>query len=165
MNYMNYDMWVIQKFQVKLIGWTYNEFISPFEIHTIDDIRTLVQALCCGRCHWVRMMVTEVTKHAGDMEAKKAAGETIGKPQKVRSDLGSKRAHKDPTDDNENEGSDNNEQGPAKKRKTAVRKSSAASKTTKRKSNACTSKSSKAQLPPAISKEFISDSDDASELG
>jgi len=32
MNYMNYDMWVIQKFQVKLIGWTYNEFISPFEI-------------------------------------------------------------------------------------------------------------------------------------
>jgi len=171
MNYMNYDMRVIQKFQVKLIGWTYNKFISLFEIHTIDNICTLVQALHCRGCHSVRMMVMEVTKHAGDMEAKKAAGETIGKPRKVRSDLGSKRARKDPTDNNENEGSDNNEQGPAKKRKTAVRKSamtsksSAASKTTKRKSNACTSKSSKAQLPPAISKEFISDSDNASELG
>ena len=73
MNYTNYDMWVIQKFQVKLIGWTYNKFISPFEIHTIDDVRTLVQALRCGRCHWVRMTATEVTKHAGDMEAKKAS--------------------------------------------------------------------------------------------
>ena len=171
MNYTNYDMRVIQKFQVKLIGWTYNKFISPFEIHTIDDIRTLVQALRCGRCHWVRMTATEVTKHAGDMEAKKAAGETIGKPRKVRSDLGSKRARKDPTDNNDNEGSNVDEQGPAKKKKTAVckstttTKSSAASKTTKRKGKARASKSSRAQLPPAISKEFINDSDDASELG
>jgi len=171
MNYMNYDMWVIQKFQIKLVRWTYNKFISPFEIHTIDDVHTLVQALHCGRCHWVHMTVVEVTKHAGDMEAKKAAGETVGKPQKVRSDLGSKRACKGLTEDDENEGSDNNEQGLAKKKKTAVcklatsGKSSAARKTAKGKSNACTSKSSKSQLPPVISKEFIDDSNNASELG
>ena len=154
MNYTNYDMQVIQKFQVKLIGWTYNKFISPFEIHTIDNICMLVQTLRCGRCHWVHMTATEVTKHAGDMEAKKAAGETIGKPQKVRSDLGSKRARKDPTDNNDNEGSNIDEQGPAKKKKTTVckstttTKSSTASKTTKGKGKARTSKSSRAQLPP-----------------
>jgi hypothetical protein len=174
MNYLNYDMRVIQKFQVKLIGWTYNKFVSPFEIHTIDDVRTLVQALRCGRCHWVRMTTTEVTKHAGDMEAKKAAGETVGKPRKVRSDLGStkaKRPRKGPAADDENEDSDDDEQGPAKKRKTTARKpattskSTATSKTTKGKSKARAPKSSKSQLPPAISKEFIDDSDEASELG
>ena len=169
MNYANYDMQVIQKFQVKLIRWTFNKFISPFEIHTIDDIHMLVQALHCRRCHWVRMTAAEVTKHAGGMEARKAAGEIIGKPRKVRSDLGSKRAHKGPTNDNENEGSDEDEQGLAKKKKTAVcksattTKSSAAKKTTKGKSNTPTSKSSKSQLPPLVSKEFIDDSDDASE--
>ena len=120
----------------------------------IDDIHTLVQALHCGRCHWVHMTVMEVTKHTGDMEAKKAAGETIGKPWKVRSDLGSKRACKDPTDNNDNEGSDVDEQGPAKKKKTTIckstrtTKSSTTSKTTKCKSNACTSRSSRGQLPP-----------------
>src|ERR1700679_2454498 len=112
----------IQKFQVKLIGWTYNKFISPFEIHTIDDVRTLVQALRCGRCHWVRMTATEITKHAKDVEARKAAGETVGKPRKVRSDLGSKKPRKGIVvhdDDDDDEGS-NNEPGPSKKRKLAI---------------------------------------------
>jgi hypothetical protein len=51
------------------------------------------------------MMATEMTKHAEDLEPKKAIGETIGKPWKVRLDLGStkaKRAHKGPIVDNEN---------------------------------------------------------------
>ena len=94
MNYSNYDMRVIQKYQVKLVGWTYNKFVSPFEIHTFDDVHTLVEALRCGRCHWVRMTATEVTKNARDVEARKAAGETVGKQRKVRSDLGIKRPRK-----------------------------------------------------------------------
>jgi len=167
MNYQNYDMQVIQKFQVKLVGWTYNKFISPFQIYTIDDVRTLVQALRCGRCHWVRMTAAEVTKHAGNIEARKAGGETVGKRWKVRSDLGSKKPRKGPAsgDNNENEGSDDNEQGPSKKRKTAASKSattskqSTARKTAKGKRKARASKSSKSQLPPVISKEFIDDSD------
>lgn len=162
MNYSNYDMQVIQKFQVKLVGWTYNKFLSPFEINTIDDVRTLVQALRCGRCHWVRMTVTEVTKHANDVEARKAAGETVGKPRKIRSDLGSKKPRKR-TDRDDDEGSNNEPMaGPSKKRKVAVRKptttKSTASKTGKGKS-----KARKSQLPPASSKEFISESDEASD--
>ena len=76
-------MRVIQKYQVKLVGWIYNKFVSPFEIHTIDNVRTLVEALRCGRCHWVRMTATEVMKNARDVEARKAAGETVGKQRKV----------------------------------------------------------------------------------
>jgi hypothetical protein len=160
MNYSNYDMQVIQKFQVKLVGWTHNKFVSPFEIHTIDDVRTLVQALRCGRCHWVRLTATEITKHARDVEARKDAGETVGKPRKVRSDLGMKRPRNATAYDDDDEGS-NADAGPSKKRKPAIRKSrpmkkpSTASKTAKGKMKA------KSQLPPAISKEFITDSDDA----
>ena len=142
-------MRVIQKYQVKLVGWIYNKFVSPFEIHTIDNVRTLVEALRCGRCHWVRMTATEVTKNARDVEARKAAGETVGKQRKVRSDLG-KRPRKGNADDDDG----NNEAGPSKKRKPAVRKSAAtkkpstASKTGKGKKKASSSKSSKSQASP-----------------
>lgn len=187
MNYSNYDMRVIQKFHVKLLGWTYNKFISPFDIHTIDDVRMLAEALRCGRCHWVRLTATEITKHAKEVEARKAAGETVGKKRKVRSDLGSKRPRKGLADDSGIEDSDN-EPGPSKKRKSAVPKAAAAGKTNKGnddepgpskkrgavskaavagkktnkgKNKARTSKPSKSQLPPATSKKFISsDSDD-----
>lgn len=167
MNYSNYDTRVIQKFQVKLIGWTYNKFVSPFEIHTIDDVRTLVEALRCGRCHWVRLTAGEISKHAKDVEARKAAGETVGKPRKVRSDLGSKKPRKRNTDGSDDDDDSNNDAGPSKKKRklvpksTAARKPSTASKTSKGKKKA-TTKSSKAQLPPAKSKEFISDDDDDS---
>ena len=166
MNYSNYDTRVIQKYQVKLVGWTYNKFVTPFEIHTIDDVRTLVEALRCGRCHWVRMTAMEITKHAKNVEARKAAGETVGKPRKVRSDLGIKRPRKGNADNDDDEDS-SNEAGPSKKRKlaaskvAATQKPSTASKTGKGKEKASTSKS---QLPPrpAISKEFISSEDDDS---
>ena len=186
MNYSNYDMRVIQKFKVKLVGWTYNKFVSPFEIHTIDDVRTLAEALRCGRCHWVRLTSSEITRHAKDVETRKAAGETVGKARKIRSDVGTKRPRKGIADDSGIEDSDN-EPGPSKKRKTAVPEAAAArkinkgkgkeskkrktaapkaaaagKKTNKGKSKARSSKSSKSQLPPAISKEFINDSDDES---
>ena len=169
MNYSNYDTRVIQKYQVKLIGWTYNTFVSPFGIHTIDDVRTLVEALRCGRCHWIRLTAMEMTKHAKDVEARKAAGDTVGKPRKVRSDLGSKRPRKGVAGNDDDEGA-NNEPGPSKKRKLTAGKSAAtgkqstASKTSKGKKKACASKSSKSQLPPAaISNEFITSSDEVSD--
>ena len=151
MNYSNYDMHIVQKFQVKLIGWTFNKFISPFEINTIDDVRTLVGALRCGRCHWVQLTAAEISKHAKDVEARKVAGETVGNPRKVRSDVGTKRPHKGTVDDYDD---GDNEPGPSKKRKVAVPKSmlskkpSTASKTDKGEKKAHTKKNFKWQLPP-----------------
>ena len=45
MNYANYDMQVIQKYQCKIVGWTFNKFISPSDIHTVNDLQTLRDAL------------------------------------------------------------------------------------------------------------------------
>ena len=52
-NYPNYDAKVIKHYHRKLIGWTYPEFKSPFNIHTINDVHILLEALQCGKCYWV----------------------------------------------------------------------------------------------------------------
>ena len=91
MNYPNYDMNVVQKYGVKLVGWTFTRFASPYDIHTVDDVRTLLTALRCGACHWMRLTKAEISKHAKEIEDREAAGETVGKKRKKRADAGIKK--------------------------------------------------------------------------
>ncbi|KAF8815180.1 hypothetical protein BYT27DRAFT_7249426 [Phlegmacium glaucopus] len=114
MNYINYDIQVVQKHQCKLVSWTFNKFISPFNIHTIDDLRTLQDAL------------------RSDLVCREVAGETIGKKRKERSDKGVKKGPKakpgvadgaelnDNSSDADNSDNDDQVAGPSKKRKTTV---------------------------------------------
>ena len=82
MNYPNYDSKVVERYQTKLIGWTYHEFKSPFDIHVIDDVRILLEALQCGRCCWVRMTKSDLNLHRNEMNKRREAGETVGKPSR-----------------------------------------------------------------------------------
>ena len=41
MNYPNYEHQVMQKYQVKLIGFTFHEFISPFNINTVNEFSVM----------------------------------------------------------------------------------------------------------------------------
>ena len=159
MNSPNYDAKVVERYQTKLIGWTYHEFKSPFDINTIDDVRDLLEALQCGRCCWVRMTQSEVNRHKDEVNKRRAAGETVGKERQPRSDKGTKRPRKkapgvgEGTDEREDNG-----RPPAKKQKkvNAVSKPSATTKKARKKSK-------KSQLPPAhpISNEFVdSEADD-----
>jgi hypothetical protein len=91
MNYANYETQVVQKLGSKLVGWTFDQIVSPFEIHRIDDVRTLVEALRSGQCHWERMTRLAITQHARAMEEREKTGEIIGKKRKQRSDAGKKR--------------------------------------------------------------------------
>jgi hypothetical protein len=152
MNYANYDAKVIDRYQTKLVGWTYHEFKSPFDIHTIDDVRLLLEALQCGKCFWVRMTKSEVGRHKAELDKRRAAGETVGKPRQPRSDIGTKRPRKKAPGVGEGAG-DDDEAPPAKKRKRAE------TVTTKK----VPKKSKKSQLPPArpISNEFIDSDCDA----
>jgi hypothetical protein len=154
MNYPNYDTKVIERYQTKLVGWTYHEFKSPFDIHTIDDIRNLLEALQCGQCYWVRMTKNEVTRHRDDMSKRRAAGETIGKTRQPRSDIGVKRPRKTQPGTSKGAG-DNGDDGrpPAKRQKVkAVPKPST---TVTKKAR----KSKKSQLPPTSNEYIDSDSD------
>lgn len=142
MNYKNYDMQIIQKYVVELVGWTYKKMISPSEISTVDDVRALHNALRNGTCHWIRLTRAEVTKYAKEIEAREMTGEAVGTKRKERSDKGVER-------------------GPQKKWAVAEKTHGASGKQkaaqSKRKGKA------RSQLPP--SKAIISDSDKPDELG
>jgi len=156
MNYPNYDTKVIDRYQTKIVGWTYCEFKSPFDIHAIDDVRILLQALQCGSCHWVRMTKTDMNRHKAEIDKRKANGETVGKARKSRSDKGIKRRKSAP---GAGEGAGVElEDGarPAKKQKRAKNMPPRTKKITK--------KSNKRQLPPVCptSNEFVDSDADAS---
>ena len=155
MNYPNYDTKVIERYQTKLIGWTYREFKSPFDIHTIDDVRILLEALQCGRCCWVRMTRSDVNHHRDEVNKRTAAGETVGKARQPRSDKGTKRPRKKAPGAGDGDGEDEGAP-PAKKQKRAKAVPEPRTTTSKK----APKKSKKSQLPPArpTSNEFI-DSD------
>jgi hypothetical protein len=180
MNYVNYDSQVIQKYQCKIVGWTFNTLISPFDMNTVDDLRTLRDALRCGACFWVRMTKGEVSKHAADLVLREAAGEVIGKKRKQRSDKGvtkglkTKRGANDKEDSSD--GDNEEEAGPSKKKKKVTPKPKPSTKTKVKRTasaktmekNKTTSKgkgkgrSSKSQLPP--SNAMITDSDELEDV-
>jgi hypothetical protein len=152
MNYANYDTKVIERYQTKLIGWTYHEFKSPFDIHTIDDVRLLLEALQCGKCCWVRMSKNEVGCHKDEVDKRRAAGEIVGKPRQSRSDKGTKRPRKKAPGVGEGTGEDG-EAPPAKKQKRTKAIPKPNTTTTKK----APKKSKKNQMPPArpTSNEFV----------
>lgn len=88
MNYKNYDIQIVQKYGVKLVGWTYTKMSSPSEISTVDDIHSLRDMLRCGACHWIWLSKAEVTRHAKGIEAQETVGEVVGTKRKERSDKG-----------------------------------------------------------------------------
>jgi hypothetical protein len=63
MNYINYETAIVERFKVKLIGWTFSWLVSPSEIGTVDDIRTLRNALKTGVCKWICLSKQELAAH------------------------------------------------------------------------------------------------------
>lgn len=162
MNYQNYDTQIIQRLGVKLSGWTYHSVMSPYEIHTIDDLRTLRDALVCGACFWLRLSKREMTQHKADIEKRELMGEVVRKKRKERSDKGvtkgpkKKPGAREVDDHSDNE--DEPEAGPSKKRK-VVAKRKGKGKEVALASKKAKGAKAKTQLPP--SNEFISDTDSA----
>jgi hypothetical protein len=148
MNYQNYDTQIIQRLSVKLVGWTHHELVSPYEIHGVDDLRTLHAALVCGACFWMRLSKGEVARHKADVEKREAAGEVVKRKRKERSDKGVPKGPRKKVGADGDSGEDEPEAGPSKKRKVDTHK--------KGKGKAAT-KNAKTQLPP--SKEIITDTD------
>ncbi|KAI0245195.1 hypothetical protein BJV78DRAFT_1140542 [Lactifluus subvellereus] len=82
MNYQHYDTQIIERLGVKLVGWTYHELVSPYEIYTIDDLQTLHNALVCGACFWMQLSRGDITQHKVAMAQREAAGEVVKKKRK-----------------------------------------------------------------------------------
>ncbi|KAG0695697.1 hypothetical protein DFH29DRAFT_806240, partial [Suillus ampliporus] len=92
MNYPNYAKAIVITYGVMLDGWpTDIPFTSPWNIHTVSEMRTLCDALKTGRCAWQKMSAAEVDKYKANIDKRQAAGEVVGKPRKKRSDAGKSR--------------------------------------------------------------------------
>lgn len=171
MNYVNYDTVIVEQYKIKLVGWTYSEFINPSKISRIDDVRKLRNALKSGACHWIRLSVRQHQEHVSHLEAQRKAGQTVGKPWKKRK-APNRSAHKniDPEDENENRDSSGKEDGdsegaserdddpPPKKARTNTKKASKKAAAAPKKITQ--SKKAKAQNHKQKSAEFITDSED-----
>jgi hypothetical protein len=159
MNYQNYDTQIIQRLGVKLVGWTHHILVSPYEIYTIDDLRTLRDALVCGACFWMRLSKREITQHKADMERRELMGEVVTKKRKERSDKGvrkgpsKKRGAQEAVDDSDKE--DEPVAGPSKKRKVGAKEKGKGKLAATKKAKAAAK--AKSQLPP--SNELLSDTD------
>ena len=131
MNYPNYEQLIMQKHQVKLVGFTFHEFISPFNINTVNDLQILRDALRCGSCCWVRMTKSEVARHSADLAAREAGGVIVGKKRKGRSDKGMtrspRRTRKKGLDDDDEE-EEHAALGPSKHQKVSAGKTSKGNK-------------------------------------
>jgi hypothetical protein len=92
MNYVNYDMQIVQRRHVKLIGWPANiMFIPPSILTSVDDVRLLLHVLRTKKCRWVQLSDDEVVEHMEDLQRRMDAGEVVGRKRKIRSDKGKKR--------------------------------------------------------------------------
>jgi hypothetical protein len=114
MNYVNYERAIMEGLAAMLVGWPADlKFANPSEIGTVSEIRKLRDRLKSGQCHWVKMSQSQLREHAAKLEALREAGQTIGKPRKKRSDAGTSRKRKQPSENQENE---EPEAGPSRKR-------------------------------------------------
>ena len=109
MNYNNYDTAIVETYGVKIVGWpTSVPFTNPSNIGTIGEIRKLRDALKSGECCWKKLSKGERGAFNAELDTRRAAGESIKKPRKKRSDAGVSRKRKNIGASEEN--------GPAPKR-------------------------------------------------
>jgi hypothetical protein len=159
MNYTNYEVNVVIKYKVKLVGWPHEKLVSPYNINTVDELRNVRDALRCGSCFWKGLSSREVGQYVKELEQRTAAGEVIGKKRKGRSDKGTKRgAKKKPATMEDNSDEESAGEGPSKRQKVSTRSKGRGKENRKSgKSRQVGTKSAKSQVPP--SQEIITNTD------
>ena len=93
MSYRHYDLDIVVKHRVMLVGWPPGfPITNPSSISTMDQIKSLRDALKVGDCHWVKMTKRQQEVHTRELKTRQAAGElVIVKTRKERSDKGKQK--------------------------------------------------------------------------
>jgi hypothetical protein len=161
MNYVNYNVKVVQAYQVKLVGWTYSSFVSPGEISTVSDIQCLRDALKIGTCKWVHLTTHELNKHMEEYEKQCQAGEVVPKKRKECSDKGKKRKAT-AGDISDSEGSGLPRKKRSLKEKGSARCEVVSAALEKRKASTSGASHAMSQLPPSLkrNRKVITDTDE-----
>ncbi|KAG6895722.1 hypothetical protein C0992_013011 [Termitomyces sp. T32_za158] len=92
MCYEKYDVDMVERYSATLRGWPVGlQFRSPAKITTMEDARTLRDALVSGECMWVKLTRKEKEARTKARQEKIASGEVTVKKRKRRSDAGKPR--------------------------------------------------------------------------
>ncbi|KAI6018895.1 hypothetical protein BKA83DRAFT_4057608 [Pisolithus microcarpus] len=103
MNYHNYETAIVETYGVRLVGWPEGvKFANPSVIGTVAEARKLRDALRSGSCFWKKLSKNELELFVTELNTRRAAGETVRKPRKKRSDAGVARKRKAPAGGKEN---------------------------------------------------------------
>lgn len=107
MQWVNYDRDIVQKFSIKLVGWTHSKFASPSTLGSnLGKLIELRDAIDSGNCQFVRITEQEKKKHKVDWAKKVADGEvTIPKSRARKAS-----ARKDITEGHSGESSDDDQE-------------------------------------------------------
>ena len=93
---------IVSELKVKLISWTKGvPFANPSAIGTVSDLRKLRDDLKSGKCHWVKLTQSQLSKHNALLDTHWEEGETVGRAKKTRSDKGKKWKSSDKENENE----------------------------------------------------------------
>lgn len=118
MSYTRYDVDIVQKLHVKLVGWPAGIlFASPSLIGTVGDVKILREALQTQECKWVSLSQRQHEEHSAKLTVMTAAGTPSIKKRKQRSDKGAKRVKKKQGNGGQSDGGAGQvEQGSSRKR-------------------------------------------------
>ena len=116
MHYTQYEEEIIQRYGIKLQGWTYEKIMNPSLLSSsLPPLKTLRDALTAGTCKFVKLTASERKEHEAAYMAKIASGEVEVRKQKQRSDAGvskrSKQARKDDAATSSDEVDEGDEEG------------------------------------------------------
>ncbi|KAG6370664.1 hypothetical protein JVT61DRAFT_11149 [Boletus reticuloceps] len=101
MNYTNYELHIVERHGVTLIGWPVSGRVrNPAKIGGRQEVEKLLTAVQAEKCKWVKLSAEELKARIVKNKALQAAGENIYQPRRVRS--GKSKAAVD-TDSSEDE--------------------------------------------------------------
>ncbi|KAF9230659.1 hypothetical protein BU15DRAFT_57027 [Melanogaster broomeanus] len=68
MNYIKYDVGIVQAYNVQLVNWPEKvKFGNPSTIGTVAEIRALRDALKAGTCTWKKLTRRELDAHSAEV--------------------------------------------------------------------------------------------------
>ncbi len=90
MQYLNYKRDIVQKYHVKMIGWTHEKWANVSELgNSLEPLETLWNALQEGKCKFVQILATEANARAASVWNAIATGQAAPPTKrKARKDKG-----------------------------------------------------------------------------
>ena len=95
MHYVQNHKEIVQRYKVKLVGWTHPTFANPSELSTsLPPLQKLLDAIKSMECKFVRLTPEQYKKEDDEYHEKLNNGKIILRERMTRKDKGKKRKWK-----------------------------------------------------------------------